>query len=255
MIFASSKRLLSVLVCVLVVTGGFGSKSWPDQPHTADRPGGLPTSDPNSLGMDATSLDAIDDLVERGISEHKMPGAVVMIGYRGSVVFHRAYGHRQLVPEPLPMEPDTLFDLASLTKPIATATSVMILVDQGAVELQAPVAKYLPEFDNHDKGEITVEDLLLHVGGLIPDNAMADYQDGAEAATERLMNIDLNYQPGERFRYSDVGFMVLGELVQRVSGKNINEFSHESIFPPLGMSETGYLPPEPSKTGGDDRAA
>ncbi|WP_164102184.1 exo-beta-N-acetylmuramidase NamZ domain-containing protein [Candidatus Laterigemmans baculatus] len=198
----------------------------------------------DAKGIDTTSLEAIDGLVEQALEEEKMPGAVVMIGHAGEIVFHRAYGHRQLQPERLPMKPDTVFDMASITKPVATATSVMILRDRGEICLHDKVSKHLPEFAANEKQDITIEQLLLHVGGMIPDNSLSEYKEGRDKAVENLLNIGLNYEPGKRFRYSDVGFQILGELVHRVTGKTVHEFSQEAIFQPLGMQETGYLPPE-----------
>ncbi len=214
-------------------------------PAAAETPSNrLPHSTPEAVGMDAALLDQIDERVETAISEGKLPGAVVTIGHRGSIVFQRAYGQRQVSPEPLPMQTDTVFDLASLTKPIATATSIMRLVDQGLIKLSDPVAAHLPEFGVKGKQEITIQQLLLHVGGLIPDNAMSDYQDGPEASRINFLQLGLNYKPGDRFRYSDVGFQVLGELIAKTSGQSVAAFSQEEIFRPLGMQETAYLPDE-----------
>lgn len=202
----------------------------------------LPRSAPAAVAMDGSRLDAIDELVGQAMQEGKTPGAVVTIGRRGRIVFQRAYGHRQLSPEPLPMLVDTVFDLASLTKPIATATSIMRLVDLGLMEVSDTVGEHLPEFAVAGKQDVTIKQLLLHVGGMIPDNAMTDYQDGAEVARSNLLKLGLDYEPGTRFRYSDVGFQVLGELVKAKTGQNIAEFSREAIFRPLGMNQTEYLP-------------
>lgn len=211
----------------------------------AETPTRLPRQTPEQTGMAAATLDQIDELVNAGIAEGKLPGAVVMIGHRGSIVFHRAYGQRQTSPEPLPMEPDTVFDLASLTKPIATATAVMRLVDAGQIELDDAVGQHLPRFANRGKEAVTVRQLLLHVGGLIPDNSMNDYQDGPEQSIEKFLNLGLNYEPGSNFRYSDVGFQVLGELIRAKTGQDVAQYAAESIFEPLGMLETTYLPAEP----------
>ena len=142
------------------------------------------------------------------------------------------------------MTTDTVFDMASLTKPIATATSVMILVERGKLRLDDPVAKYLPDFAQQGKDKITIEQLLTHQGGLLPDNAVKDYLDGPEKAWRRIDALKLQYTPGTKFVYTDVGFLVLGELVHRVSGQPVDEFARDNIFRPLGMSETGYLPAE-----------
>lgn len=198
---------------------------------------------PGELGLDAQRLDLIDDLIEEGIANKKMPGAVVLVGYRGKIVFHRAYGFRQVLPEPLPMLDDTLFDLASLTKPIATATSVMRLVEEGKVALTDRVGDHIPAFAVNGKERVTIEQLLLHIGGLIPDNAMEDYRDGAQASIDNFLKLGLNYEPGTNFRYSDVSFQVLGELVRAKTGKDVATYASEVIFGPLGMTSTTYLPP------------
>lgn len=226
--------LLLVLVCGLIGSRGV----------TAEPPVRLPQSSPAAAGLDVATFEAIDRVVQQGIADRKMPGAVVLVGYRGQVVWHRAHGYRQLRPEPLPMLEDTVFDLASLTKPIATATSVMRLIEAGELALRDRVADHLPPFASQGKGEVTVEELLLHIGGLIPDNAMADYEQGAEKSIENFLSLGLNYEPGTRFRYSDVGFQVLGELVRGKTGKDVAQYAAETIFQPLGMRDTAYLPDE-----------
>ncbi len=186
----------------------------------------------------------IELLVDQAIDQGQLPGAVVMIGHGDDVVLNKAYGFCTMKPELIPMTVDTVFDLASLTKPIATATSVMILAQRGAVDLQEPVAKHLPAFANHGKELITFEQLLLHTGGLIPDNPMSDYDGTPKESIDRLMNLDLNYSPGTKFRYSDVGFQILGEWVRVKTGRGIDVFSHDEIFGPLGMKETMFTPSE-----------
>jgi uncharacterized protein YbbC (DUF1343 family) len=142
------------------------------------------------------------------------------------------------------MTTDTIFDLASLTKPLATATSVMKLVEQGKIRLLDRVEQYLPEFGNNGKQQITVYHLLTHQGGLLPDNALADYQDGPKKAWERICALGLRAEPGEKFIYTDVGYIVLSELVRRVTDQRIDAFAQTRIYDPLGMGETGYLPSE-----------
>lgn len=199
---------------------------------------------PEEVGMDSAKLAEIDAAVAEGIRTGQMPGCVVAVGRRGKIAFLRAYGDRQIEPQRVAMTADTVFDLASLTKPIATATSVLLLVEQGKLTLDDPVAKHLPEFGAEGKDTITVGDLLTHQGGLIPDNALADYTDGPQKAWERICALNLRSAPGRRFIYTDVGFIVLAELVRRVSGQNVHEFSRDCVFLPLGMTETGYLPPD-----------
>src|SRR5262249_40343276 len=137
---------------------------------------------------------------------------------------------------------DTLFDMASLTKPIATATSVMILLEQGKLKLLDRVSKHLPEFGQNDKEAITLEHLLLHTSGLIADNPVEDYQDSRKKAWERICRLRPDPEPGKLFRYSDVNFIVLGELVERLSGESLDIFTREHIFAPLGMRDTTFRP-------------
>jgi CubicO group peptidase (beta-lactamase class C family) len=140
-----------------------------------------------------------------------------------------------------------VFDLASLTKPIATATSVMRLVQDGKIGVEQPVSRYLPEFGAHGKTSIRVRDLLLHIGGLIPDNALRDYQDGPEVAWKRICELKPIAAPGEKFSYTDVGFIVLGKLVERVSGQTLDRFAADVVFVPLGMADTMFNPSDALK--------
>ncbi len=197
---------------------------------------------PGAVGMSAQRLAVIDDIVAEGLRDQKMPGAVVLIGFQGRIVYRKAFGQRQLEPTPEPMTLDTVFDLASLTKPIATGTSIMQLIEAGKIGLDDPVAKYLPAFGNHGKEAITIRHLLTHQGGLIADNSMKDFADGHDKAIERLMTLEPLAAPGERLIYSDVGFMVLGELVTAMSGQSLEEYTRTHVFEPLGMRDTMYLP-------------
>jgi serine-type D-Ala-D-Ala carboxypeptidase len=184
----------------------------------------------------------IDDVVEEGLRNERMPGCVVLVGYQGRIAWLKSYGARQVKPDVVPMTTDTVFDLASLTKPIATATSIMLLIEDGLIELDASAAKYIPEFGVNGKEAITIRQLLTHQSGLLPDNSIQDYQDGPAVAFRRIHELDLRAEPGARFMYSDVGFIVLGEIVERVSGRTLDAFAKERIFAPLGMSETGFNP-------------
>jgi uncharacterized protein YbbC (DUF1343 family) len=185
----------------------------------------------------------LDAAVEAGIAEGKLPGSVVVVGTRDEIVYRRAYGQRALEPARAPMTLGTVFDLASLTKPVATASSVMVLVDRGMVTLDEPVARYVPEFGRAGKGSISVRHLLLHVGGLAADNPMSDFANGADDAWRRIFDAPARRGPGERLVYSDVGFMVLGELVRRVSGQDLAAFAAANVFAPLGMHDTTFTPP------------
>ncbi|QDU39087.1 Esterase EstB [Maioricimonas rarisocia] len=216
----------------------------PGPSRSVAAPPPLETAPPHEVGMDAVRLSFVDPIVEEGLREGQMAGCVVLVGRKGKIVYQQAFGERQSDPESVAMTEETVFDLASLTKPVATATSVMHLVEQGLVNLDEPVATYVPEFAANGKEEITIVDLLTHQGGLIPDNSIRDYEDDPVTAMEKTLATKPIASRGERFIYSDVGFIVLGEMVKRLSDKSVHEYSQEHIFGPLGMTETGYLPRE-----------
>jgi CubicO group peptidase (beta-lactamase class C family) len=192
--------------------------------------------------LPAMDFSQADALIDAAVARGEIPGAVLLCASDNRVVHHKAYGHRAVRPEAEPMTTDTVFDLASLTKPIATATSVMILIERGKVGLRDSIAKYLPQFGQNGKDKITVEQLLLHRGGLIADNPMSDYQNGREQALAKIFALGTRSEPGTRFIYTDVGFIVLGELVAAVDGRPLDRFAREEIFLPLGMSQTTFLP-------------
>lgn len=204
--------------------------------------GRLPRAEPADVGLDAAHLRRVDELIEQGLAEKKMPGCVLCVGRQGKIVWLKAYGQRQIDPESQPMTTDTVFDMASITKPVATATSILLLVERGQLRFGDKVASLIPEFAVEKKDAITVQDLLLHTSGLLPDNALADYQDGPDEALRRICALKLQAPTGSRFIYSDVNYILLGEIVRRVSGQTLDAFSRTNLFQPLGMRETGYLP-------------
>ena len=208
----------------------------------AQSPSAIRDVGPETVGMVSATLAVIDDLVAEGLSQNKMPGCVVLIGRREGIVFRKSYGFRQTKPEQIPMTLDTVFDLASLTKPIATATSIMLLIQQGNLELNQTVASIIPEFAADGKDVITIRHLLTHTSGLIADNSINDYAEGSDRAFVNINALKLTAEPGAEFIYSDVGFIMLGQVVKAVSGQSVHEFSHSTIYGPLGMTETGYLP-------------
>ena len=185
----------------------------------------------------------IRPLVDAAIEAGDIPGCVVAVGGPKKIHYLMAFGDRQLQPTAEPMTVDTIFDMASLTKPVATATSVMRLIEDGKVHPDQTVAHYLPEFAQSEKAAVTVEQLLVHRSGLIADNAMADYRDGPDLAWQRIMALKLRHPAGTHFAYSDVGFLVLGRLVEQVSGQPLSEFARDNLFQPCGMSDTSFQPP------------
>jgi uncharacterized protein YbbC (DUF1343 family)/CubicO group peptidase (beta-lactamase class C family) len=181
--------------------------------------------------------------MELAIHDGKMPGAVVLIGHGGHIAYRRAFGSRALVPRRLPMRVDTMFDLASLTKVIATTTAVMQLLEQGKLRLEDPVANYWPEFGANGKDQITVRELMTHYSGLPPDLELEPAWSGYDTAMKMIEQASLVFPPGTRFMYSDVNYATLGELVHRLSGQPLNEYCAVHIFKPLRMRNTMFLPP------------
>ena len=205
---------------------------------------------PASAGMSAARLANLDAVITDSIARKECPGAVVLVGRHGKVVYRKAYGNRAVAPAVEPMTMDTIFDLASLTKVVATATSVMTLVEDGKIRLQDRVARHIPEFASGGgaRDQVTVEELLTHRAGLVADDPMALYKGSGEEIFERKYRQPLVAAPGSKFLYSDVGFEVLGELVRKVSGLPLDEFAAKRVFEPLGMKETGFRPlSSPSK--------
>jgi uncharacterized protein YbbC (DUF1343 family)/CubicO group peptidase (beta-lactamase class C family) len=227
--------LALVLICILVMQG---NSTWRGRGESQP----LRIAAPSEVGMSPTQLAHLDKIIEVEIKKKQLPGAVVVVGRQGRIVWRRAYGNRALEPAPEPMTVDTVFDLASLTKVVATATSMMILLERGLVRFGDPVATYIPEFSAMGKRNITVEQLLIHRSGLIADNDIKDYEQGPEKALENICRLTPLAEAGSKFIYSDVNYIVLAEIVRRVSGKPIDEFAEENIYRPLGMKDTAYTP-------------
>jgi uncharacterized protein YbbC (DUF1343 family)/CubicO group peptidase (beta-lactamase class C family) len=197
--------------------------------------------------IDRERLNRIDDAVAASIQRGDCPGAVVVVVHGDQVVYRKAFGNRALKPDKVAMTPDTVFDLASLTKPIATASSAFVLIEQGKLRVSEKVAFYWPEFAANGKADVTVEHLMTHTSGLTADNALADYKGGKADAMKRIAALPLEAEPGARFKYSDVGFIVLGELIERISDKPLDEFAHTQVFEPLGLKDSGFRPAEALK--------
>jgi uncharacterized protein YbbC (DUF1343 family)/CubicO group peptidase (beta-lactamase class C family) len=186
----------------------------------------------------------VDRIVAQAIQEKKFPGAVVIVGHHGRIVFHKAYGNRSLTLQPEAMSEDTVFDVASLTKVLCTTTAVMQLYEQGRFVLNDPVAKYLPEFAVNGKGDITIRQLLTHYSGLPADISLNDPWVGKEEGLRRAFASTPVTPPGVQFRYSDINFIVLGALVEKLSGLTLDPYEAEYLAKPLGLKSTRFLPPE-----------
>jgi uncharacterized protein YbbC (DUF1343 family)/CubicO group peptidase (beta-lactamase class C family) len=191
----------------------------------------------------SVDLTSIGSVVMTAIGEGKAPGAVVLVGHQGQVVYFKAFGYRAMVPQKLPMTEGTLFDLASLTKVVATTTAVMQLVEQGNIRLEQPVADYWPEFKANGKDEITVRELMTHYSGLRPDLDLKPEWSGYDTAMKMIVAESPVVPPGTRFIYSDINYETLGELVRRVSGEPLDVYCAHHIFGPLGMRDTMFKPP------------
>ncbi len=197
-----------------------------------------------SAKLDEQRLERIEAHVTQAIAEKQLPGAVVLVGRGGEIAYREAIGNRTLQPKVEPMTLDTIFDLASLTKVVATTTSLMILVEEGKIRLTDRVSTFIPGFERYGKQQITVRHLLTHVSGLRPDVDLADDWVGYDKAIELGVEEVPGTAPNERFVYSDINFFLLGDIVRRVSGKPLDQFARERIFEPLGMKDTMFNPPE-----------
>ncbi|HWW76565.1 MAG TPA: serine hydrolase, partial [Pyrinomonadaceae bacterium] len=202
----------------------------------------LPSVPPSKVAVAADRLAFIDAAVNESIERKELPGAVVLVARRGGVVWRKAYGARALSPRREEMTADTIFDLASLTKVVATATSIMILVERGKVRLADPVSRYIPELKGEGRDKLTVEHLLTHRSGYAPDFDLSEKWSGYDEMLKHLYAEPLRNAPGARFVYSDINFIALGEIVRRASGLTLDEFARRNIYEPLGMRDTGFRP-------------
>jgi uncharacterized protein YbbC (DUF1343 family)/CubicO group peptidase (beta-lactamase class C family) len=235
------KPSLLFIVMGLVASAGCGAAA-PSAAAAAQS-----ASAPSVRPLDTAKMAAADRAIEEAIAAKNCPGAVLIVGRGdrtgGQVLYQRAYGNKALQPTTRPMTLDTVFDLASLSKSVGCASSVMVLIEQGKISPQEKVAHYFPEFGKNGKEAISVAQLLTHQSGLIPDNPESDYHNGAAAAWRKICELKPTTPPGTAFKYSDVNFIVLGKLVEKVSGESLDKFAKAHVFEPAGMNETGYKPP------------
>ncbi len=193
--------------------------------------------------IDLKRLELIEPIVRQEIAAKKLPGAVVLVGRGNRVVWQKVVGNRAVEPVVEPMTADTIFDLASLTKVVATTTAAMILIEEGKIRLSDRVATYIPGFERYNKGNITVRHLMTHMSGLRPDVDLGDMWTGYDKAIELAIEEVPAAPAGERFVYSDIGYFLLGDIVRRVSGQPLDELTRDRIFKPLGMTDTMFKPP------------
>ena len=201
------------------------------------------SSKPSTAAANPVKLPAVDSIIQQAISDGNTPGAVLLVGHNGNVVYRKAYGERALEPKHERMTLDTIFDLASLTKVIATTTAVMQLMEQGKVRLNDPVAKYIPEFAQNGKEDITLRQLLTHYSGLAPDLDLTTPWEGKDLAMQLAYVTPPETTPGSGFVYSDINFIMLGAVVEKVSGETLDQYTARHVFTPLKMLHTRFLPP------------
>lgn len=203
-----------------------------------------------------TSLRAkIDSILTSQVENDKIPGAVIQIKKDGKIVYCQAYGYSQkydinhnLLNPPVPMNTATLFDMASLTKVIGTTTSIMLLVDRGLIKVDDHVGKYIKSFDTGAKKAITIRNLLTHTAGLIEWYPLFYFSSNKESTYKLIGELPLKYPVGKQRRYSDLGFILLGEIIEKISGMPLAQFEKQNVFEPLGMTHTTYNPLQHGRT-------
>ncbi len=237
----TSESVLAGLIALLIFSWGCGRKP-------------LPTSGPDAVGMSEERLNRVHAIINEAIGRKEFPGAVLLVARKGKVVVRKAYGESQWVPEHKPLTADMIFDLASLTKPIATATSIMILAERGKISLSDRVKMYVPEFapyvdDWNEAGEdARILNLLTHTSGLPPytDAVEAGKKLGSPCSMDDLVKyialLKKTNPPAAEFHYSCLGYIALAYIVKKASGQTIDVFAEENIFKPLRMKHTFYKP-------------
>lgn len=259
---ARRARLYAVgtIVCALAAATACGHSVPPPPPATTtSATTAAPSPAPVVVPVTPTGdFSPVVRLVDDAVAARRLPGAVVQVGHAGKVVFRQAFGSRKLAGEPgldgapapaEPMTEDTIFDVASLTKSLATATAVMALVEQGRLRIDEPVQTYLPDFNPADdprRAEVTVRMLLTHTSGIAGDLSLdgpwgLDRADKPEGI-HRALAAWVVFPPGQGFHYSDINFVILGALLEKLTGEPEDVYVQRTVFAPLGMSDTRYLP-------------
>jgi CubicO group peptidase (beta-lactamase class C family) len=206
----------------------------------------FPLSQRNYARVDFHALDrSIDTLLNEAVSDEMPPSAVIAVGDETGLILRRAFGFARLEPgRAQPARIETMYDMASLTKCIATTTAIMQLWERGEIDLDAPIITYLPEYDNNGKEAITVRQCLTHTAGFKPFYKLWEEVNSGEEARWFIENCTPDWEPGTVYRYSDVGYVTLAWIVERVSGQRLDAYCRDNIFQPLGMTNTMFTPPE-----------
>ena len=227
----------------------------------------LPLVGLQACGLEEGLEERLAAIIDRGIERKWAPGAVCIVGRDRQIAIRMARGLRVVGDSPEAMDAGTIFDMASLTKCVATTTSILTLISDGRLQLDTRLRDVIPEADSHGKGDITIEQLLRHRGGLLPDNSLKDYLQGVETAHQRIYDLDLRFQPGTNYTYTDVGFILLGWVVERLTNQSLDAYAQERVFNPVGMGQTAFVregtrpagipvercaPTEPAKAGQPD---
>jgi uncharacterized protein YbbC (DUF1343 family)/CubicO group peptidase (beta-lactamase class C family) len=190
--------------------------------------------------IDQQRFELVDRVIEADIAAGKLPGAVVLVGRGDRILFRKAYGKKALSPDSEMMTPDTVFDVASLTKVVATSSSIMVLLEEGNIRLADNIGKFIPEIEDASAKRATIQQLLNHVAGYQPDFDLGEKWQGRDGMLAALYKERLRHSPGSRFVYSDIGFIVLGEIVHRVSGMPLDEFFEKRVASKLGMKDSRF---------------
>jgi CubicO group peptidase (beta-lactamase class C family) len=237
--FAFSTALLAQGIAAPNASGSPNRRSAPPDGHAR-----MPHVAPESVGMSASRLAEIDEVVRRGISAGGFPGAAVIVGRHGSIVWERGYGTLDWRSS-TPVDAErTMYDVASLTKVVATTAAVMVLADRGKLRLDEPVVHYLPAFTSGGRDAVTIRDLLTHRSGLPAGSNLSREGPGAAAARRAVLSTPLVNTPGARSEYSDLGPDVLGFAIERITSEPLDQYVARAVYGPLGMRSTMFRPPQ-----------
>lgn len=186
----------------------------------------------------------VDSLINKGLADSAYPGAVLYVGYKGSIIYKNAFGHFTYDKNAAPMKLDAMFDMASVTKVMATTTAAMLLCDEGKLQLDKKVCEYLPEFGNNGKENVTIRNLLLHNSGLPPFKPFYQTLKTREEERAALMNMKPDYATGTQTVYSCLGMITLQQVIEKITGESMDKFLTRKVYKPIGMLRTMYNPAE-----------